>query len=371
MYGLTIWVILKDRFVLSISVLLALQLISVACHRDRISQPVTTPTAVQSQKNSTKENHGARPTSAIETPFPTTMMSTPIPAILGNGGGVIAFQSDRDRQDEIYVMNADGSDQRLLFSNQRALDSMPAWSPEGTRIAFASRDRGQDFEISLVSITQDLLDIQGDILKLTDNEFDDLQPTWSPDGRQIAFYSQRGIYSDIYVINADGTDENQLTENLSNDKDPAWSPDGSLIAFVSNRDNDNEIYVMKPDGSDQRALTDNDSNEWSPAWSPDGNQIAFITDRNGQQDLYLMDSEGGNARRLTDDSYPWNDDPAWSTDGKLIAFRSNRNDQVDIYIINVDESSIPQQLTLNSEIDQDRAPAWRPDRPILPDEKSP
>jgi Tol biopolymer transport system component len=371
MCGLTIKMILKDRFVLGISVLLALQLISAACHRDSILRPVTTPTAIRLQKNAPKDFPSMYPTSAIEATSQSKITPTPSSAQIGSGGGVIAFQSDRDRQDEIYVMNADGSDQRLLISNQWALDSMPAWSPEGTRIAFASRARGKDFEISLVSITHDFQDIQGDILKLTDNDFDDLHPTWSPDGRQIAFYSQRGNYSDIYLIDCDGTDERQLTENLSNDKDPAWSPDGTLIAFVSNRENDNEIYVMKPDGSDQRALTDNDSNEWSPAWSPDGNQIAFVTDRNGQQDLYLMDSDGGNVRRLTDDSYSWNDDPAWSPDGKLIAFRSNRNDQVDIYLIQVNGSSIPKQLTYNSEIDQDRAPAWRPERPILPDEEVP
>jgi TolB protein len=257
-------------------------------------------------------------------------------------------------------MNADGSEQRLLISNQWALDSMPAWSPDGARIAFASRDRGKDFEINIISVAEDLQSIIGEVEKLTDNDFDDFHPTWSPDGRQIAFYSKRDFYNDIYVIDVDGTGERQLTETQSNDKDPAWSPDGTLIAFVSNRDNDNEIYLMEPDGSEQRALTENDSNEWSPAWSPDGKLIAFITDRNGQQDLYLMASDGSNARRLTDDDYPWNDDPAWSPDGNLIAFRSNRNDQIDIYLIQVDGSSTPQQLTHNSEIDQDRAPAWYP-----------
>jgi Tol biopolymer transport system component len=368
MYGLTIEIIMKDRFVIGISVLLVLQLVSAACDPESISQTVTRPSATQSRTSGARENLGTLPTSLNVTTIPSTMASTPSPAVIGSGGSVIAFQSDRDRQDEIYVMNADGSDQRLLISNQWALDSMPAWSPDGTRIAFASRDRGKDFEICVVSAQQDLLVIQGEILKLTDNEFNDLHPTWSPDGRQIAFYSKRDFYNDIYVIDVAGTGEHQLTATQSNDKDPAWSPDGTLIAFVSNRENDNEIYVMNPDGSSQRALTENDSNEWSPAWSPDGSQIAFITDRHGAQDLYVMDADGSNARRLTDDRYPWNDDPAWSPDGSLIAFRSNRSDQVDIYLIKVNGSSIPQQLTFNSEIDQDRAPAWRPDNLIMLDE---
>lgn len=344
---------------------------SVACQQDKVLQLTAMPTVNLPPKNAM----GDATTTTTASPvdgfiFPTTT-STPLPALIGSGGGVIAFQSDRDRQDEIYVMNADGSDQRLLISNQWALDSMPAWSPEGARIAFASRDRGKDFEINVISVAEDLQSITGEVKKLTDNDFDDLHPSWSPDGRKIAFCSKRDFYNDIYVIDVDGTGERQLTETQSNDKDPAWSPDGTLIAFVSNRDHDNEIYVMKPDGSDQRALTDNNSNEWSPAWSPDGRQIAFITDRNGQQDLYVMEADGSNARRLTDDDYPWNDDPAWSPDGNLIAFRSNRNDQIDIYLIQADGSSIPQQLTDNSEIDQDRAPAWRSDRPILLDQNSP
>jgi Tol biopolymer transport system component len=347
------------------TLLLVVLLGSSSCHRNKLPELTATPAEIQPVQNVSGEDSTMAPALTAEVYIPPTVTKPPLHSLSGHVGGVIAFQTDRDRQDEIYVMNADGSDQRLLISNQWALDSMPAWSPEGNRIALASRERGKDFEISVVSVAEDLQGITGEVGKLTDNEFDDLHPTWSPDGRQIAFYSQRGNYSDIYVVDCDGTDENQLTETLSNDKDPAWSPDGKLIAFVSNRDNDNEIYVMKPDGSDQGALTENDSNEWSPAWSPDGSQIAFVTDRNGQQDLYLMGSDGGNVRRLTDDSYPWNDDPAWSPDGKLIAFRSNRNDQVDIYLIQVESSSIPQQLTHNSGIDQDRAPTWRPYNPNL------
>jgi Tol biopolymer transport system component len=274
---------------------------------------------------------------------------------------VIAFQSDRDRQDEIYVMNADGSEQRLLISNRGAFDGMPAWSPDGAQIAFASRDRGKDFDICVVRVSDDLLGIEGKAsTRLTDNDFDDLDPAWSPDGAQIAFYSKRGNYTEIYAIAVDGTGERQLTDNQANDEDPAWSPDGEHIAFISRRDGDYEIYVMKPDGSDQRPLTDNDTNEWSPAWSPDGTQIAFVSDRNGERHLWVMGADGSNPRRLTDADYPWNDDPAWSPHGTRIAFRSNRDGYVDVYVMNADGSSIPLQLTHNADIDQDRAPTWRP-----------
>jgi Tol biopolymer transport system component len=378
------------RFVkFSVLTLLALLLGTVACGREGSPRPTTTPTAHQSDN----EDYGDVPTVTPVSPsatlipptptatrlFPTAALSpvpsstvpatnpsatattTPLPPLSGSGGGVIAFQSDRDRQDEIYVMNADGSDQRLLIANTGALDSMPAWSPDGGQIALASRDRGRDFDICVVSVTDDLQGIEGEALRhLTDNDSDDLHPTWSADGTQIAFFSERDSYTEIYVIDVDGTDERQLTDNDVNDKDPAWSPDGTQIAFISRRDGDYEIYVMKPDGSDQRPLTDNDTDEWSPAWSPDGTQIAFVSDSNGERHLYVMGADGSNPRRLTDASYPWNDDPAWSPDGNQIAFRSNRDGYVDVYVMNADGSSIPQQLTHNADIDQDRAPAWRP-----------
>jgi len=289
---------------------------------------------------------------------------TSLPALSGSGGGVIAFQSDRDRQDEIYIMNADGSDQRLLISNLSALDSMPSWSPDGSRIAFASRERSKDFEICIASITE-TFQAAGETSCLTDNDIDDLHPTWSPDGNRIAFFSECDNHTEIYVIDVDSTEEMQLTEDDFDDKDPAWSPDGSEIAYISNREGDTKIYVMKPDGSDQRPLTDNDFMAWSPAWSPDGTQIAFISDRNGEHHLFVVTADGSNLRQLTDSNLPWNDDPTWSPDGTQIAFRSNNGGYVDIYTVSVDGSSTPRQLTHNAEIDQDRAPSWWPVSPKL------
>ena len=339
--------------------LLILLLGPVACRHDPTIQPVKMPTANPSPKDNAGETPALAPTLSATTSILPTLTATSLPPLSGIGGGVIAFQSDRDRQDEIYIMNADGSDQRLLISNQRALDSMPAWSPNGNQIAFASRERGKDFEICVVSVAENF-QVTGKTYCLTDNDFDDLHPTWSPDGSQIAFFSERENDTEIYVIDVDSSVEYQLTHNNVNDKDPAWSPDGSQIAFVSRHEGDYEIYLMKPDGSDQRPLTDNDSMELSPAWSPDGTQMAFISDRNGEKHIFVMGVDGNTLQQITNADFPWNDDPTWSPDGTQIAFRSNRSEFVDIYIIKADGSSIPRQLTQNAEIDQDRAPAWRP-----------
>ena len=146
--------------------------------------------------------------------------------------------------------------------------------------------------------------------QLTFNDIDDMFPVWSPEGAQITFDSDRDGDFEIYVMDADGSNE-QLTFNSSVDEYPAWSPDGAQIAFDSNRDGDHEIYVMDADGSNQQQLTFNDSDDGFPAWSPEGAQIAFTSNRDGDWEIYIMDADGNNEEQLTtndiDDGYP-----AWS-----------------------------------------------------------
>ena len=189
-------------------------------------------------------------------------------------GRRIAFTSERDGNAEIYVMNADGSGQTNL-TNNTALDEAPAWSPDGTKIAFASVRDG-NWEIYVMNA-----DGSGQT-KLTNNTtaFDHF-PDWSPDGAKIAFGSNRvgpGSYGpDVYVMdavdgdgdgNGDGNGDNlvRLTFGLNDDDTPAWSPDQTKIAFRSDRVGPIEIYVMDADGSDQTNLTGNSSQDYGPNW---------------------------------------------------------------------------------------------------------
>ena len=143
------------------------------------------------------------------------------------------------------------------------------------------------------------------VVRLTTNSVSDSDwlPAWSPDGRRIAFQSNRDGDTEIYVMNADGSNTSRLTNNFFySDSSPDWSPDGSRIAFHSTRDGGFEIYAMDADGSNVVRLTNNSVDDANPSWSPDGRRIAFDSNRDGDSEIYAMDPDGSNVVRLTDNS---------------------------------------------------------------------
>ena len=156
--------------------------------------------------------------------------------------------------------------------------------------------------------------VAGAIRRLTNHSAGDSSPSWSPDGRHIAFSSRRDDNWEIYVMDSDGNNPRRLTNHSANDWRPSWSPDGRHIAFSSDRDGNREIYVMDSDGSNPRRLTKHPASDGYPSWSPDGRHIAFSSRRDDNWEIYVMDSDGSNPRRLTNhsagDGYP-----SWSPDG--------------------------------------------------------
>jgi Tol biopolymer transport system component len=256
----------------------------------------------------------------------------------------------------IYVMNADGSSQRSLTSNQE-VDAYPAWSPHDQSIAFASE---RDGSIGLFVMNAD----GSGQRRLTHDPDGDAMAAWSPDGGRIAFTRFHShIHPDIYVMNADGSDQRRLTRDPANDVLPDWSPDGHRIAFVSQRDGNEEVYVMNADGSGQHRLTRNPADDADPDWSPDGRTIAFYSDRDGDFDIYLMNPDGSRVRKLTrnvasdsDPDYFASDvDPDWSPDGAKIVFASSREGNSEIYVMNADGSD---ERRLTRDPAEDAFPAW-------------
>ena len=177
---------------------------------------------------------------------------------------------------EIYVMDADGGNQQNL-TNDPNDDWSPSWSPDGERIVFSSnRDGNRDGNRNNYEIY--VMDADGNNQqRLTDNDFYDSAPSWSPDGKRIVFTSRRdghfigdfGLSSEIYVMDADGKNTRRLTNNRKRDSSPSWSPDGKWIVFASDRKGDDvnyEIYVMDADGKNTRRLTNNPHYDSNPEW---------------------------------------------------------------------------------------------------------
>ena len=282
----------------------------------------------------------------------------------------IAFVSRRDGNTEIYVMAADGQNQRRLTNNP-ARDHSPLWSPDGKRIAFVSERDGHVHPIRGFPTDEIyVMDANGgNQQNLTNDPHDDSSPSWSPDGKHIVFDTDRnndkGHNREIYVMNADGTNQRRLTNNRTEDEEPAWSPDGERIAFsarreghvVHNLDTTYEIYVMDADGENEQRLTENRNNDWDPVWSPDGKRIAFMADRKGNGenfDIYVMDADGGNQQKLTNHR-GYDGSPSWSPNGEQIAFSSNRDGNTEIYVMDAGGGNL-QNLTNNP--GSDFGPAW-------------
>jgi Tol biopolymer transport system component len=183
-------------------------------------------------------------------------------------------------------------------------------------------------------------------------------PSWSPDGRLIAFTSFRHGLGDIYVVGADGRGERRLTTHAAHDDQSAWSPDGSMIAFISSRDGNPELYVMNADGSGQRRVTSSPGREYYPTWSPDGKRIAFQSDRTGRANVWAVDLDGSDLRRLTTGEL-LSQRPSWSREGS-IAFSSNRAGAFKVYVMDGDGENVRRFDPSASHL-AELEPSWSPD----------
>jgi len=254
----------------------------------------------------------------------------------------IAFESDRDGNFEIYVMEVDGSALTRLTSHPSD-DFEPSWSPNGRQIAFwSTRDGNAEIYV---------MNADGSApTRLTSNPAGDAQPSWSPDGRQIAFMSTRdGDKGEVYVMGVDGSGQARLTNNAATgafDGEPSWSPSGRQIAFTR----EPEIYVMDSDGSFPTQLTHSRLAASGPSWSPDGQHIAFADG----SDIYVIDLVGFATRALTNDQ-DYNRDPSWSPDGGHIVFKSERDGNAELYVMAADGSGLTR---LTNHFAWDGAPNW-------------
>jgi Tol biopolymer transport system component len=255
------------------------------------------------------------------------------PVLSPNGQQILYTECQEMDNPLLMLINADGTNRRSFarsFSCGVEAE-IPAWSPDGSRIAYVNFD-GYLFVNNADGTGR---------RKLTTKEVTEYAPAWSPDGRRIAY---EDLFN-VHLINADGTQPRQLTHEPGPTQPmPAWSPNSGSIVFVSRRDGNFEIYRMKADGTNQIRLTRaSDACSTSatlcgdryPSWSPDGRKIAFTSDRDGNDEIYVMNPDGSGQKRLT--RSPGADvKPKWSPDGTRIFFTTNRYGNADVFSMNPD-----------------------------------
>ncbi len=259
------------------------------------------------------------------------------PARPSSDGKRIAFWSDRTGDRQLYLMNTDGSEQELLELPHGFLRT-PTLSPDGMQLIYAYQAASAKAELFIFERET------GKAERVTDNSktsamLGSSMPAWSPDGTRIAFASGVGKDSNerranIFAMNADGSERVNLSAEVAGHHvEPAWSPDGDKLAFVVRVGSERDIYVMDLRSGEATQLRQGEV----PNWSPNGKQLTFEITGEGQYHVGIMAADGSDMKQLTQGE-TMNIHPHWTRDGKSIIFASERDGLAEVWIMNADGS---------------------------------
>jgi TolB protein len=271
----------------------------------------------------------------------------------GLNGRVALTQNPQTK--DVFAVALDGTSTQLTFTGN--VEEQSTWAPDGRRIAYKRSD-----EVFIRDVTTNAAPVR--LTNKAVSAENNTQPGWSPDGRSIVFRTNRANptvnVADIWIMDADGTDERPLIVQDEDQRYPALSPDGRLIAYTSRNARDADLWVANADGTGAHLVYDSGVADSAPAWSPDSTRLAFEQHDPGEStngDIFVLDVGNGDVARLTDD--PAHDEgPAWSPDGSMIAFTSQRSDpRGDIWIMQSDSG---EQRRLTSFVGLDESPDWQP-----------
>lgn len=320
---------------------------------------------------------GGEPTPEVTSPPGTVTQPTPLAEVLPTGlptptvtplppyaQGRMAFASNLDGDFEIYVLDMQTGALTQLTDNDYD-DHSPAWSPDGTRLVYVA-DRAGDDDLYV-------MDAYGrNIMQLTTSTDADRSPAWSPDGQTVVFSREKAGAAELFTFAAGCLSEPGACEEalipFSTDRYdlfPTWSPDGSRIAFTtsSGPGMPSVIALLNPDRTGYKTLNGTGSSDFFSVWSPDGARLCFVSYAKGDYDLWLMSSTGGDVIQLTQQESE-DVEPAWSPDGAFIVFASDRGQgDFELFLIRSNCTSPEEgceadlvQLTDNSA--DDLNPAW-------------
>jgi len=302
------------------------------------------------------------------------------PTMTGSSYPKIAFSSDRDGNQEVYLVDINGYG-LINLTSRSGDDSRPTFSNDGSKIAVRFENDG----IRDICVMESNGSHYSNLTNNTTRETRDENPEFSPDGSQIVFTSYRDGEKQIYIMNSDGSGQTNLSNSTVYCDDPHFSPNGDKILFYRRGD----IYIMNLSGGGQQLLSNdaygarfspngskivftkesgvftmnNDGSNQvliasgtgmnNPTFSPDGSKIMYTA---GSSDIYIMDANGANRMNLTNNSsYDWS--PNFSPDGSLIVFCSDREGNGDIYTMNIDGSN---QTNLTNDPENDKFPVFQP-----------
>lgn len=292
--------------------------------------------------------------SATETVQPPSLLP-PTPS--GQPAGKIVYVCQVFRssaRDQICLMNADGSNQRRLTTNDNARHFYPSLTPDGNSVLFASNMDGVGrYEIYRFDL------LTGQLTRLTDGLGVLTAPEASPDGSQIAFTWGDGVSAiRLGLMNADGSNPRVI---YSSGWDPTWSPDGSRILFASYVNRVVQLMSIRPDGSDVQQLTQMTGLRGRSDWSNDNAWLVTYSGPSWKRELYLMGIDGADPRQLTPTGGN-SQGPSFSPDGQWVAFTAyfdqyGDDNGCEIYIIKIDGTSLT-RLTTNEYCDWQ--PRWGP-----------
>jgi Tol biopolymer transport system component len=262
-------------------------------------------------------------TTAVAAVFALVVMATVVGSARatyrGETNGRLAFGININGNTDVYSVQPNGQDLQRLTTDP-GFDACAAYSADGKRIAYCSGQGGGTVQVW--TMNQDGTDKQ----QVTHMSATAIFPDFSPDGSKIVFCAGTSTFArDIYVVNSDGSDLARLTSGVGNNVYPAFSPNGRKIVFTSNRTGTSQVWLMNADGSNQRQLTfDSQPKDQVPDWSPNGSKIAYLADTHGIADMgnswgdiWVMNANGSHQHQITHDATDYG--TAWSPDGTRIA----------------------------------------------------